>query len=160
LLETGACLAPHRVLAISFKTDAAENLAARVRERCERAQADRFVSMTFDAFTKSLIDRFLPALPADWRPTKPYEIDFARRQQVEDFLTRARLAAPQQWQAAIAGIGASDFESKIVGSFRLPLEAIAPAAATEFVIERWWSELLRRSRRSLLTFVMLNRLAE
>ncbi|KLK91880.1 DNA helicase UvrD [Microvirga vignae] len=160
LLETGACPEPHRVLAISFKTDAAENLAARVRERCERAQADRFVSMTFDAFTKSLVDRFLPALAADWRPTRPYGIDFSRRPQVEDFLTRARLAAPQPWQAVVAGLGPSDFESKIVGSFRLPLQAMAPATAVEFVIERWWSELLRRPGRSLVTFTMLNRLAE
>ena len=160
LLETGTCPAPHRLLAIAFKTDAAENLATRVRERCDRAQADRFASMTFDAFTKSLVDRFLLALPADWRPTKPYEIDFPKRRQVEDFLTRARLAAPQPWQAAIASFGPSDFESKIVGSFRLPLQAIAPATAIEFVVERWWTELMRRPGRSLLTFIMLNRLAE
>ena len=69
LLETGACSPPHRVLAISFKTDAAENLAARVRERCERGQADRFISLTFDAFTKSLVDRFLPAFP--WTGVRP-----------------------------------------------------------------------------------------
>ncbi len=160
LLETGVCPPPHRVLAISFKTDAAENLAARVRERCERAQADRFVSMTFDALTKSLVDRFMPALPADWRPTRPYEIDFSKRPQVENFLTRARLAAPQSWQATIAGLGPSDFEAKIVGAFRLPTQAIAPATAAVFAIERWWSELLRRRGRSLLSFVMLNRLAE
>lgn len=160
LLETGACPAPNRILAISFKTDAAENLAARVRERCERAQAVRFVSMTFDAFTKSLVDRFLPALPVDWRPTKPYDIDFPKRRQVEEFLTRARLAALQPWQAAIAGLGSADLEPKIVGSFRLPFQGMVPATAMEFVIERWWTDLLRRPGRSLLTFVMLNRLAE
>lgn len=160
LLETGACPAPHRVLAISFKTDAAENLGTRVRERCDRPQAARFVSMTFDAFTKSLVDRFLLALPVDWRPTKPYEIDFPKRRQVEDFLTRTRLAAPRPWQAAIAGFGPADFESKIVGSFRLPLQVIAPATAIDFIVERWWAELLRRPGRSLLTFIMLNRLAE
>ena len=160
LLETGACPSPHRVLAISFKADASENLAVRVAERCERTRTDRFVSMTFDAFTKSLIDRFLPALPADWRSTKPYEIDFSKRPQVQDFLTRARLAAPQPWQAAIAGIGPSDFEAKIVGAFRLPLHAIEPATAMEFVIERWWTELSRSHGRSRLSFVMINRLAE
>ena len=47
LLETGTCPAPNRVLAISFKTDAAENLATRVRERCDRSQANRFVSDDF-----------------------------------------------------------------------------------------------------------------
>lgn len=160
LLETGQCPAPHRVLAISFKTDAAENLAARVRERCEASRGNRFVSMTFDAFTKSLLDRFMLAVPTAWRPTKPYEIGFLNRRLIEDFLIRARLAAPAHWQAAIAGIGPSDFEPRIVGSFRLPFEAIAPANAVEFVIERWWTELLRRRGASLLTFVMVNRLAE
>lgn len=160
LLETGTCPAPHRVLAISFKTDAAENLAARVRERCERGQADRFISLTFDAFTKSLVDRFLPAIPADWRPTKPYDIGFPKRRDVEDFLIRTRQAAPQAWQAEVGTFGPADFESKVIGSFRLPLQAIAPAKATEFAIESWWGELLKRPRRSLLTFVMLNRLAE
>lgn len=160
LLETGACPAPHRVLAIAFKTDAAENLAARVRERCAREQADRFISLTFDAFTKSLVDRFLLAIPADWRPTKPYDIGFPKRRDVEDFLTRTRLAAPQRWQAEIAAFGPGDFESKVVGGFRLPLPAIAPTTATEFAVERWWGELLKRPGRSLLTFTMLNRLAE
>lgn len=160
LLETGACSAPHRVLAISFKTDAAENLAARVRERCERGQADRFTSLTFDAFTKSLVDRFLPALPAVWRPTKPYDIGFPKRRDIEDFLTRTRLAAPQPWQVEIGAFGPTDFESKIIGGFRLPFQALAPVTATEFAIERWWGELLRRPGRSFLTFTMLNRLAE
>ena len=43
LLETGICPTPYRVLAISFKTDAAENLARRVRQRCTPEQAERFV---------------------------------------------------------------------------------------------------------------------
>ncbi len=52
LLETGACPAPCRVLAISFKGDAAANLAERVRKRCPPELASRFTSLTFDAFTK------------------------------------------------------------------------------------------------------------
>ena len=160
LLATGACSVPCRVLAISFKTDAAENLAARVRERCERGHANRFVSMTFHAFTKSHVDRFLPAIPADWRPTKPYDVGFPNRREVEDILTRTRLAAPASWQAEIAAFGPADFEAKVIGGFRLPLQANAAMTATEFAIERWWSELLRRPRGSFLTFVLLNRLAE
>jgi hypothetical protein len=49
LLETGLCPMPFRVLAISFKTDAADNLAARVRKRCPPELANRFTSLTFDA---------------------------------------------------------------------------------------------------------------
>jgi superfamily I DNA/RNA helicase len=78
LLETGICRAPYRVLAISFKTGAASNLASRVRERCPPELADRFVSLTFDSFTKSLVDRFLNAIPVEWRPTRPYNIDFPK----------------------------------------------------------------------------------
>lgn len=160
LLETGACPAPHRVLAISFKTDAAENLSARVRARCAREHADRFISLTFDAFTKGLVDRFLPAIPMNWRPTKPYDIGFPKRRDVEDFLIRTRLAAPEPWQREIAAFSPADVESKVIGGFRLPFQGMAPETATEFAVERWWGELLKRPGCSFLTFIMLNRLAE
>src|SRR5215212_1638978 len=45
LLQTGAAPSPGRILAISFKRDAAANLAARVRKRCHRQHATRFDSM-------------------------------------------------------------------------------------------------------------------
>lgn len=160
LLETGLCRAPQRVLAISFKTDAANNLASRVRQRCPPEFANRLVSVTFDAFTKSLVDRFLNALPQDWRPTRLYEIDFPKRKTIEDFLTLARLSAPQEWQAEIAGYSASDFEPKVVGSYRLPMEPIALQNAAEFTIARWWARQLRPGQASALTFVGINRLAE
>jgi len=160
LLETGICRAPHRVLAISFKTDAANNLASRVRRRCPPEFANRFVSVTFDAFTKSLVDRFLNAIPADWRPTRSYEIAFPKRAAIESFLTLARLNAPPNWQADIAAYSASDFEAKIVGSYRLPTGPIAPQNAAEFTIARWWATQLRPGQPSALTFVGVNRLAE
>lgn len=160
LLETGLCRAPHRILAISFKTDAANNLASRVRQRCPPEFANRFVSVTFDAFTKSLVDRFLNAIPADWSPTRPYEIAFPKRKAVEDFLTLVRLSAPPRWQAEIAGYSASDFEPKIVGSYRLPMGPISAKSAAEFAIARWWATQLRPGQPSALTFVGINRLAE
>ncbi|WVV49583.1 UvrD-helicase domain-containing protein [Pseudomonas sp. NA13] len=52
LLQTDAAPSPRRILAISFKRDAASNLAARVRQRCHHTHASRFDSMTFDAFAK------------------------------------------------------------------------------------------------------------
>jgi superfamily I DNA/RNA helicase len=160
LLETGLCRAPHRVLAISFKTDAANNLASRVRQRCPPEFANRFVSVTFDAFTKGMVDRFLNAVPTDWRPSRSYEIAFPKRKVIEEFLTLARLSAPPQWQAEIASYSASDFESKIVGSYRLPAGPIAPQNAIEFTIARWWATQLRPGQTSALTFVSINRLAE
>ncbi|MCG7988204.1 MAG: ATP-dependent helicase [Candidatus Thiodiazotropha weberae] len=160
LLETGLCRPPYRILAISFKTDAASNLAARVRQRCPPELAERFVSVTFDAFTKSLVDRFLTAIPQVWRPTRPYDVAFPKRRQVQDFLTTSRLSAPVEWQAAIAGLGASDFESRFVGGYRLPLEHRPPMTGIEFTIGRWWFTQLPAGQCSSLTFVGLNRLAE
>lgn len=58
LLSTGVCRYPHRVLAISFKVDAAANLRDRVGKRAGRDLAARFDSYTFHAFAKRLIDRF------------------------------------------------------------------------------------------------------
>ncbi|GAA0568066.1 UvrD-helicase domain-containing protein [Halomonas salifodinae] len=160
LLETGLCPAPYRVLAISFKSDAASNLAARVRKRCPPELSNRFTSLTFDAFTKSLVDRFLTAIPADWRPSHPYDIAFPAFRQVSSFLDLARLNAPEEWLAEVAGLGAGNFESRHVGAYRLPIVRPAPQTGKEFTIHRWWSDQLGAQPRSALSFVSLNRLAE
>lgn len=62
LLRTGVCPYPKRILAISFKKDASENLKERVAKRCGRELAARFDSYTFHAFGKRLIDIFRTAL--------------------------------------------------------------------------------------------------
>lgn len=62
LLRTGQCRYPRRILAISFKVDAARNLKARVQKRCGPELAARLDSHTFHAFAKRLIDRFRPVL--------------------------------------------------------------------------------------------------
>jgi superfamily I DNA/RNA helicase len=62
LLRTGTCQYPMRILAISFKVDAAANLRDRVRRRCGPNLAVRFDSHTFHAFAKRIIDRFRPLL--------------------------------------------------------------------------------------------------
>lgn len=58
LLRTGTCRYPRRILAISFKVDASQNLKARVRKRCGSELAARLDSHTFHAFAKRIIDRF------------------------------------------------------------------------------------------------------
>lgn len=160
LLETGLCPAPFRVLAISFKSDAADNLATRVRKRCPPELANRFTSLTFDAFTKSLVDRFLAAIPVDWRPSRPYDIAFPTFRQVTGFLQLELLNAPNQWKAEVAGLGASDFESHYVGAYRQPLARAAPQSGVELTIQRWWASQVGARPRSSMTFVSLNRLAE
>ncbi|WP_454734297.1 UvrD-helicase domain-containing protein [Cupriavidus pauculus] len=161
LLETGLCKAPQQILAISFKTDAAANLAARVRERCPSELAGRFVSLTFDAFTKGLVDRFHAAIPQHWRPTRPYNIGFPTRRMVEEELNVIRNMAQPAWQARVAEFSPDRFEAQDIGRHRLAVEVPQQlATAEEFAIYHWLRRQLYGAAVSRLTFVTLNRLAE
>lgn len=75
LFQTNTCKYPQRILAISFKTDAAANLKERVCERCGDEIKNRFSSMTYDAFAKRTLDRFRLSLPLELQPEKEYEIN-------------------------------------------------------------------------------------
>ena len=75
LFQTNQCRDPQRILAISFKTDAAENLKERVEQRCGAEIKGRFVSMTYDAFAKSILDHFMYALPESLRPLPDYLVN-------------------------------------------------------------------------------------
>ena len=95
LLTTGLCPPPRCILAIAFKVDAARNLSDRVAERCELLQAQRFESLTLDAFAKRIVDQFLESLP-DWlRPSTDYNIIFPNRDTWEDFGNRNSEKCPQ-----------------------------------------------------------------
>lgn len=74
LLQTNLCEDPQKILAISFKKDAAENLKQRVKKRCGNEFGYRFASMTYDAFSKSLLDHFRYSLPEELRPNGDYVI--------------------------------------------------------------------------------------
>jgi superfamily I DNA/RNA helicase len=78
LLRTGCCPYPRRILAISFKTDAAENLRKRVAERCGRDLARRMDSHTFHAFAKRLIDHYRVVLTGDDALDHDYEVGQSR----------------------------------------------------------------------------------
>ncbi|WP_223942681.1 ATP-dependent helicase [Arthrobacter sp. StoSoilB22] len=62
LLRTGTCRHPRRILAISFKVDAAKNLRQRVNARSGKQLGSRLESVTFHAFAKRIIDQFRPLL--------------------------------------------------------------------------------------------------
>lgn len=85
LLRTGECPYPRRILAISFKVDAAKNLKERVRTRCGPELASRLDSHTFHAFAKRLIDRFRPVLTGQDALDPDYTIGVGRiaRKQIE-----------------------------------------------------------------------------
>ncbi len=75
LLTTGACPYPQRILAISFKVDAARNLRERVRKRCGEQLAVRFDSFTFHAFAKRIIDNYRVLLTGKDALDPDYTID-------------------------------------------------------------------------------------
>lgn len=149
LLQTGLCRAPYRILAISFKRDAAKNLAERVQERCPADMARRFDSMTFDAFTKTLIDRFGPAIPAPYTPSANYQISFPRADDYRDFLER-------QGQRNLN----TQSLSKHIANARLPVETAGLAPHWTQLVEAWWTEAYRDPAETRLAFSMVNRLAD
>ncbi|MBF8152060.1 ATP-dependent helicase [Exiguobacterium sp. TBG-PICH-001] len=74
LFETGECKPRKKILAISFKVDAAKNLEERVKKRYGKEISMRFESKTFDSFAKGLLDQFKLAIPEDYRPKKNYDL--------------------------------------------------------------------------------------
>ena len=147
LLQTGLCPAPKRILAISFKCDAARNLSERVAKRCPPEQARRFNSYTFDAFAKNLVDRFREAIPEPHRPPVDYRIVTPRR---EDY--RASFN-----EHGFRHVSAQLFE-RAVATTRLPI------AHTNSVLKdalaAYWHAQYNDYDQVLLSFPMLNRLAE
>ena len=77
LFQTNLCRDPQKILAISFKNDAADNLKKRVIKRCGKEIESRFISMTYDAFSKSILDHFRFALPDNVRPESSYLVNDA-----------------------------------------------------------------------------------
>ncbi len=80
LFRTGECPYPRRILAISFKVDAARNLKRRVGDRCGFDVASRLDSHTFHAFAKRLIDRYRPVLTGTDALNPDYTIETTRIQ--------------------------------------------------------------------------------
>ena len=158
LLQTNLCPEPRRILAISFKRDAARNLGERVARRCDQELARRFDSRTFDAFAKSLLDRFGRGLPQRWRPSDNYQVDFdIREKKAGDYLNIIP-NRPGLTKADITGIQPIAFyRNHFVG--QLPIGA-EPTTVEERASLALWAIYLRGRQPSTLNFEMINRLAE
>ncbi|CUH95692.1 hypothetical protein P22_1769 [Propionispora sp. 2/2-37] len=156
LLQTNSCKSPKRILAISFKKDAATNLAERVEKRCGKLLAQRFDSYTFDAFAKSLLDKFLNALPADYKPSRNYEIIFPTRDQMQEAIQE--LVLPPAWSGHnIYEIHAQRVLNNLCVR-KLPLNN--DTTLEQWAIREIWQKWLHSSNSSQLTFPMISRLAE
>lgn len=161
LLQTGASRSPRRILAISFKRDAAANLMARVRARCHPRQAERLDSITFSAFAKSLVDRFGQALPQAWRPTPDYQILIPRKGFYSNFLSDLREVPPEVGTVEDIGtISHKSFERDFVLADPLQEDGFEGPTPGQWAAECFWMASLHGEESSQLTFEMLARLAE
>ena len=75
LFSTNECIFPKKILALSFKTDAAANMKNRVKKRYGDEYASRFTSLTYSAFEKMILDQYINALPEEIRPDRDYLVD-------------------------------------------------------------------------------------
>lgn len=148
LLQTGLCPDPKRILAISFKRDAAQNLAERVKKRCPD-EGRRFVSLTFDAFTKSIIDQFREAIPGRYRPPADYDISFPTKDTWNDFFQRL----------GIHDINTGSIE-RLVANTKLPIKTASISPRQKQILAAYWLDQLEGSAGANLTFAMINRLVE
>lgn len=158
LLQTGVSREPKRILAISFKHDAARNLRDRVVLRCGSELAQRFDCLTFDSFAKSLVDRFRAGIPQAWRPPRNYGIVIPKKDDWDAFL-RNEIEMPLKFggKKSQNQISWKAFEKSVTGA-PLPVSRPVPQTAAQFAVLEWWTRSLSGDGR--LTFDMLKRLAE
>ena len=158
LLSTGACPPPRSILAISFKRDAARNLADRVRARTPDS-IQQFASLTFDALTKNLVDRFRAALPEPWRIGGDYEVWLPSRSEAPSHLDHLAARHPERAEE-IAALPRENFVNEVVGTHALPVSLLTPRTTRELASLAWWDRHFRATDPQKVDFVMLNRLAE
>lgn len=142
LLETNQCPYPKKILAISFKRDAAYNLKERVLKRCGSDLALRFESLTFDAFAKNIVDRFRKGLPENYAVNSEYEIIFGERDILDVF------------EGIDRDYRSTHSDKQILDDYygKLPL-------SPDSIHYKVWTHQLKGAK-SFLTFKMMMRLAE
>lgn len=159
LIETDLCTVPKKILAISFKTDAAKNLQERVKQRYGKEVASRFESKTFDAFAKSLLEQFLNALPEEYRPHRDYQI-LLDEKQIDD-IVKSYITEPnpnyRNWQ----------FEYHFARLIKTMKNTNFPIVSIESDLYSWinrriWGVLIKGKGdlKSSLSFPMISTLVE
>lgn len=114
LFQTNICRDPQKILAISFKNDAADNLKKRVIKRCGREIETRFMSITYDAFSKSILDHFRFALPEYLRPDATYLVNDA------DTINAAFKKAGYNNPLNLPAYKLRSYYERVLGSVELP----------------------------------------
>jgi superfamily I DNA/RNA helicase len=132
-----------------------------VDRRCSLEQARRFDSYTFDAWAKSILDRFRLALPAEFRPTADYVIDFklSNKAPLElRLLGVAERAGVTETQ--IRGLQLEPFYKKWIAGRRIDLNAQVKPGTPWALTRAFWDSALFGGKRSTLDFQMISSLAE
>lgn len=147
LLQTNECNNSRRILAVSFKKDAAANIKERVLKRCGKELGERFDSMTFDAFAKSLVDQFLNAIPNEYRPTREYEL--INDNELIDLLKENEIFSYK-------------YKNQYMNEINKLTEDRLPFLEEKNEIGNLWKYIANTSKyeKCYLTFRMINRLAE
>jgi superfamily I DNA/RNA helicase len=161
LLETGICAPPYRILAISFKRDAAKNLKDRVGRRCGDEPSRRFESYTFAAWAKSILDRFRFALPEAYRPTSDYvlDFDFGRSARLEERLLGIAESVGVT-QAQVRGLDLPEYYRTAIASIGIHPEIEARPGTRLALTRALWQNALFGGARSVLDFQMIGSLSE
>ncbi|MDG5473623.1 ATP-dependent helicase [Jeotgalibacillus sp. ET6] len=159
LIETGVCKYPKKILAISFKVDAAKNLQDRVEKRYGKDVSNRFESKTFDSFAKVLLDQFHHALSEEYKPAKQYEIINNERlidDIIKGYITDTNVYYPS-WQQEYN----LSRVNKLLKETRLPLSTF-DNDLYDWINKRLWNVLLKgkNNLNSSLTFHMISILVE
>ena len=148
LLETNECKYPKKILAISFKRDAAKNLSERVIKRCGINFSNRFVSKTYDSFAKSILDHFRLAIPEKYRPTADYSIIFNYKDFDDIF---------RDYDQNFYNTNNLSFLVNSLINTSLP---ISPSDEISKFTKGIWMNLTSKAKKSNLSFPMITRLAE
>ena len=148
LFSTEICHFPKKILAISFKKDAAENLKKRIIKRFGEEYKNRFVSLTYDAFFKNIVDRFYRALPDDYIIDPQYGI-------ADDGILKERLKRVGYQQPT--DMTEREFKRHcmhLINATPIPIEK-------NVLLKEFWSLMLRGNdkEKAALSFQMIAKLA-
>lgn len=159
LLQTNKCQNPQKILAISFKKDAARNLAERVENRCGKDLSKRFVSRTYDSFAKHLVDHFRMSLPENYRP--PAEYSIASHDDIERLIKQYILPHDLENEYGIHEVSTTEFIRFYLTQNMLPISKDY-SNVNEWLIGKVWYSLIKGESwlSPSLTFPMISRLAE
>lgn len=154
LLQTNLCRNPKKILAISFKRDAAYNLAARVEKRVGKELSRRFTSLTFDAFSKGLVDRFRNGIPEPYRPNAAYRIETHPN-------SPSILSLFEEFDPKIPKGYFSKAKANVKGDYiRTLYNQSYPIHSSEQITILVLQTMLKREGQEIVTFPILSRLAQ